>query len=218
MRLILLGPPGCGKGTQAKLLCQRLGLEHIATGDLLRAAIRQETPTGKRARGFVEAGHLVPDEVVNELIAERFARDDRPLAFVMDGYPRTLAQAEAFQAVLAEHHLPLDRVVLMTVPDEEIVRRVTGRWSCPTPKCKATYHVENNPPRVQGVCDDCGGQLIQRADDKPETVKARLGVYHRDTVGLIPHYTRQGLLREVSGAGNIDKVFADVLATLQPRG
>src|SRR5687767_12244177 len=160
MRLILLGPPGCGKGTQAKLLSKRLGLEHIGTGDLLRAAIRNQTPTGQRAKPFVESGNLVPDTLVNELVAERFAQSDRPARFVMDGYPRTVAQAEAFDAVLRQHGLPVDGVVLMTVPDSEIVQRVTGRWSCPTPSCKATYHIVINPPKVAGVCDECKGQLI----------------------------------------------------------
>jgi len=217
MRLILLGPPGCGKGTQAKLLGKRMNLEHIGTGDLLRAAIRNETPTGKRAKPFVESGQLVPDTLVNELVAERFAQADRPSRFVMDGYPRTLAQGEAFEEVLREHGLPLDAVVLMTVPDSEIVQRVTGRWSCPTPNCKATYHVVSNPPRVTGVCDECKKPLIQRADDGAETVKARLVVYHNDTVGLIPHYRKQGLLREIGGTDNIEQVYANLAAILQAR-
>src|SRR5262245_48391184 len=165
MRIILLGPPGCGKGTQAKLLSQRYGLEHIATGDILRAAIHNKTPAGLRARADVEAGRLVPDDLVNDLIAERFGQEPRPERFVLDGYPRTLAQAMALDAVLRQHGLLLTGVLLLDVPDEEIIRRVSGRWSCPNPGCKATYHTEHNPPRVPGVCDVCGSRLVQRADD-----------------------------------------------------
>jgi adenylate kinase len=214
MRLILLGPPGCGKGTQADLLSQRIGLEHIGTGDLLRAAIRNNTPMGQRAKPFVEAGKLVPDELVNDLIAERFRRPDRPDRFVMDGYPRTVAQARAFDGVLREQGLPLTAVVLLDVPDEEIVRRVAGRWSCPAQGCKATYHIESNPPRVPGICDRCGTALIQRDDDKPETVRRRLVVYHRNTEELIPYYRSRGLLREVAGAVGIEHVYDNLMKAL----
>jgi adenylate kinase len=217
MRLILLGPPGSGKGTQAKLLCQRHRLEHIGTGDLLREAIRLNTPMGQRAHPFVESGRLVPDDLVNDLIAERFRRDDRPERFVLDGYPRTLAQAASFDQVLRQQFLNLTGVVLLQVPDEEIVRRLNGRWSCPKPGCKATYHTQSNPPRVPGVCDVCGTKLVQREDDKEETVRARLLVYHKNTEELIPHYRQQGLLREVSGMGEIEKVYADVLKALNPQ-
>src|SRR5262249_39611425 len=140
MRIILLGPPGSGKGTQAKLLCQRNHLEHIGTGDMLRQAMSQSTPLGVRARSFVESGKLVPDQLVNELVAERFARTDRPARFVMDGYPRTLSQAVYFDKVLESHGLALDTVVLLDLPDKEIVQRLSGRWSCPKPGCMATYH------------------------------------------------------------------------------
>jgi adenylate kinase len=214
MRLILLGPPGCGKGTQAKLLSKRHRLEHIGTGDLLRAAIKANTPLGARARPFVEAGQLVPDDLVNDLVAERFRRDDRPARFVLDGYPRTLAQAASFDQALRQAFLDLHAVILLRVPDQEIVRRLSGRWSCPKPSCKATYHTEHNPPRVAGVCSDCGTALVQRADDRPDTVKARLVVYHRDTVELIPHYRAQGLLREVAGVGGIEEVYANIVKAL----
>ncbi len=214
MRLILLGPPGCGKGTQAKLLSQRNKLEHIGTGDLLRAAMQQQTALGLRAKPFVDAGQLVPDELVNDLIAERFRRDDRPDRFVLDGYPRTLAQAAAFDAVLREQFLDLTAVILLTVDDDEILRRLSGRWSCPTPTCKATYHTDNNPPKVAGICDLCGGQLVQRSDDRPETVRARLIVYHKNTVELFPHYQAQGLLREVPGAGEIETVYNNIMKVL----
>jgi adenylate kinase len=218
MRMILLGPPGCGKGTQAKLLSKRQRLEHIGTGDLLREGIRQNTPTGVRARAFVEAGKLVPDDIVNELIAERFRRDDRPTRFVMDGYPRTLAQAASFDQVLRQQFLDLSAVVLLQVEDEEIVKRLSGRWSCPQAGCKATYHTENNPPRVPGVCDDCGSRLVQREDDRVDTVRARLVVYHKNTVELIPHYRQQGLLHEVPGSGGIEEVYANIMKALTEAG
>jgi adenylate kinase len=214
MRLILLGPPGCGKGTQAKLLSQRKGLEHIGTGDILREAIRQSTAAGARARPFVDAGKLVPDDLVNDVIAERFNRDDRPERFVMDGYPRTLAQAAAFDQVLRQQFLDLTAVVLLQVADEEIIGRVSERWSCPTPGCKATYHTQSNPPRKPGVCDYCGTQLVQREDDRPETVRARLVVYHGNTEALVGHYRAQGLLREVHGCGPIEDVYANIIKVL----
>jgi adenylate kinase len=214
MRLVLLGPPGSGKGTQANLLCQRSHLEHIGTGDLLRAAIQQHTPLGERARPFVEAGLLVPDELVNDLIAGRFERDDRPTCFVMDGYPRTVDQARAFDQVLSRYGLPLDAVALLAVDDAEIVRRVNGRWSCPKRGCEATYHTESNPPRVAGICDRCGTPLVQRDDDREETVRARLVVYHRNTEKLIPYYRERGLLREVPGGGGIEQVYYDLIKAL----
>jgi adenylate kinase len=215
MRLILLGPPGCGKGTQAALLCRRHRLEHIGTGDLLRQAIREHTPAGERARPFIEAGKLAPDDLVNDLIAERFGREDRPERFVMDGYPRTLAQAAAFDQVLRQQFLDLTAVVLLMVSDEEIVRRLSGRGSCPKPGCKATYHTESNPPRVPGVCDYCGTALVQRDDDKMEIVRARLIVYHKNTEQLIPHYRAQGLLHEAVGEGDIDQVYHNVMTALK---
>jgi len=208
MRLVFLGPPGCGKGTQAKVLCQKLRAEHIGTGDLLREAMRTGTPAGREASFHVDQGHLVPDQVVNDLIAERFARADRPSRFILDGYPRTLPQAKACDTILSACQLPLDGVVLIHVPDREIVRRVSGRWSCPKPGCKATYHVISNPPKKNGLCDDCGTPLVQRSDDAPETVEARLVVYHRDTEPLLPYYRAKGLVREVDGTGDITRVRA----------
>jgi adenylate kinase len=210
MRLILLGPPGSGKGTQAALLCNRHHLEHIGTGDMLRAAARQRTPMGVRVQPYLEAGKLAPDDLVNGVIAELFRRADRPKKFVMDGYPRTLAQASAFDRVLNEQSLPLTAVVLLTVADEEIVRRLGGRWSCPRQGCMATYHTEHNPPRDPGVCDRCGTRLVQRNDDKPETVLRRLEVYHRDTAELIPYYEGQGLLHAVPGQGEIEAVYQSI--------
>lgn len=215
MRLILLGPPGCGKGTQSKLLCRPMGLEHVGTGDLLRAAIRNHTPVGQRAQTFVEAGQLAPDDLVNDLIAEHFRRPGRSDQFVMDGYPRTVAQAQVFDTILAEQRLALTAVLLLVVSDEAIIQRLSGRWSCPGTGCKATYHTESNPPRSCAVCDDCGTTLVQRADDREETVQARLVVYHRDTAELIPYYRDRGLLREVDGQGGIDEVYHRLLKNLR---
>lgn len=215
MRLILIGPPGCGKGTQAKLLAKRKHLEHIGTGDLLREAIRNQSAVGVRAKPFVETGHLVPDELVNDLIRERFERSDRPQNYLLDGYPRTLAQAIALDKVLEKVGLPLTSVILFQIPDSEIVRRVTGRWSCPKLGCKATFHISNNPPRVAGVCDDCLTPLVQREDDQVLTVKARLVVYHSDTVPLIPYYQEKGLLFEVNGCGEIEQVYSNISKTVK---
>jgi adenylate kinase len=214
MRLILLGPPGSGKGTQAQLLCKRLQLEHIGTGDIIREAIRNETPAGKRAKPYVLGGKLVPDDLVNDLVADRFQGPTGPTSFVMDGYPRTLAQARAFDEVLRQHQFDLTAVVLLDVEDAEIVRRLSGRWSCPKPGCKATYHTVSNPPRVAGVCDRCGTRLVQRDDDKEETVTERLRVYHADTEELIPYYRQRGLIREVPGHGDIEEIYASILRVL----
>jgi adenylate kinase len=214
MRLILLGPPGCGKGTQAKLLSERKGLEHVGTGDILREAIRQRTPAGIRAHPYVEKGLLVPDDLVNDVIAERFNQKDRPERFVMDGYPRTLAQAAAFDTVLRRHFLDLNAVILLQVSDEEIIARVGERWSCPKPGCKATYHTLSKPPKVPRICDYCGTKLVQREDDRPETVRARLVVYHGNTEALVGHYRAQGLLHEVAGHGPIEEVYARITKIL----
>jgi adenylate kinase len=214
MRLILLGPPGSGKGTQAQLLCERLKLEHVGTGDSIREAIRTGTPTGLLAKPFVDSGKLVPDDLVNELVADRFRRKDRPCRFIMDGYPRTLAQALAFDRVLQGQHLELTGVVLLKVDDAEIVRRLSGRWTCPTLGCMATYHTVNNPPKVAGVCDRCGSTLVQRDDDKEETVKERLRVYHGNTVELIPYYRSRELIHEVPGHGDIEEIYDNIVRVL----
>jgi adenylate kinase len=212
MRLILIGPPGSGKGTQAKLLCTRLNLVHIGTGDILREAIREKTALGQIAEPFILRGELVPDDLVNEVIAERFRKDDRPECFVTDGYPRTVAQAASFDQVLRQQFLDLSAVLFLIVDDEEIVKRMTGRWSCPI--CKSTYHLVNNPPRAPGVCDVCGGRLIQRADDKETTVRERLKQYHQNTEGLLVHYKSRGLLHEVRGMGTIEEIYDKIIQEL----
>jgi adenylate kinase len=214
LRLILVGPPGSGKGTQAELLSERLGLAPIGTGDILREAIARATPAGRQAAPFVTSGRLVPDDLVNELVADRFRREDRPECFLLDGYPRTLAQAHSFDQVLRQQFLDLTDVVVLRVADDEIVRRLSGRWTCPNPACKATYHVTNKPPRVAGVCDLCGTRLVPRADDREETIRERLRIYHHNTEELIPHYRTQGLVREVPGEGPIEQIYSQILQVL----
>jgi adenylate kinase len=209
MRLILIGPPGSGKGTQANLLSQKYELAHIGTGDILREAVRLNTPTGKQAQPYVNSGQLVPDDLVNEMVADRFRRDDRPENFVMDGYPRTLAQAASFDQVLRQQFLDLDCVIVLLVSDEEIVRRLSGRRFCPN--CQATFHAHFKPPKVPWTCDVCGSTLIQREDDKEATIRKRLQVYHQNNVDLLDHYQKQNLVREVDGAGPIDVVFAKIV-------
>jgi adenylate kinase len=214
MRLILLGPPGSGKGTQAQLLSQRLGMVHIATGDILREAVRRGTPLGNQARPFMEDGQYVPDALVNDIVAERFRRGDRPEHFLMDGYPRTLAQAVSFDQVLREQFRDLDAVLQLQVSEDEIVRRTGGRRYCP--KDSTSYHLVSNPPRKQaGHCDRCGTPLEIRPDDREEKVRERLHVFHQTLPEVIDHYRRQGLLREVNGEGNIQEVFAAILRALE---
>jgi adenylate kinase len=214
MRVIFVGPPGSGKGTQATLLGQRFGVAHISTGDVLRESVRLKTPGGLLAEPFLSTGRLVPDDVVNELVADLFRSPSRPKSFVMDGYPRTVAQAIAFDAILKEHHLNVTGVLLFQLDDELIVRRLSGRWTCPNVACKATYHTYNRPPRVPGICDQCGTALVQRDDDKEETVRHRLEIYKQNTAGLVDHYRAQNLVRNVSAEGTIEQVYARVVQVL----
>jgi adenylate kinase len=214
MRLVLIGPPGSGKGTQAKLLSDRLQLVHIGTGEILREAVRLKTREGILAEPYVEAGELVPDDLVNELVADRFRRPDRPDRFVMDGYPRTLAQAASFDQVLRQQFLDLCAVIVLLVDDDEIVRRISGRRNCPNTNCKATYHIATKPPRTAGICDLCGTALVQRDDDREETIRRRLEVYRQNTLTLHPYYRDQGLLHEVSGVGEIESVYNGIVRIL----
>jgi adenylate kinase len=217
MRLIFIGPPGSGKGTQTKLLSQRLGLAHIGTGDMLREAVRQDSPSGRLAKAYVNGGQLVPDDVVNDIIAELFAQKDRASNFVMDGYPRTMSQARAFDATLTQYQLPLDAVILLVVPDQEIIRRLSGRWNCPNPSCNATYHTSFKPPKVAGVCDDCKSPLMQRDDDREDTVRMRLQIYHDRHAELLDHYRKKGLLIEVPGMGDFETIYSNIVQTLKLR-
>ena len=214
MRLILLGPPGCGKGTQAKLLAERLHLRHISTGDIFRDAIKERTPLGIQAESFVTKGQLVPDVLVNGLVADSFARPDRPGSFVLDGYPRTVAQAVAFDGVLKSTALNLTAVVHFLVADEEIVQRLAGRWTCPN--CKTIYHESEFPQGAAKRCTrpDCSHMLVQRADDREETVRERLRIYHQTTEPLVEHYRRQGKLRAIDGQGDVEVVYDRIMKVL----
>ena len=209
MKLIFLGPPGAGKGTQAAIISKKLGIPTISTGDMLRAAIKAGTPTGMKAKTFMDAGKLVPDEVIIGIIGERLAQPDCAKGYIRDGAPRTICQAEA----LEKSGIDFDRVVSLEVGDEAIVKRMSGRRVCA--KCGATFHMENMPPKTEGVCDQCGGELIIRSDDAPETVRDRLAVYHKETEPLKAFYAQRGKLREVPGDQGLEaatKAIEEVLA------
>ncbi len=212
MRLILLGPPGAGKGTQAKRLIERYGIPQISTGDILRAAVRDGTDLGKKAKQYMDAGKLVPDEVVIGIIEERLQEADCAKGFILDGFPRTVAQADALNRVLANLGQAIDHVVSIEVPDEELVERLTGRRTCRG--CGAMYHVKFSPPKAQGVCDKCGGELYQRDDDREETIRARLKVYHEQTAPLVEYYEKAGLLRRIPGQGSVDEIYARIEGVL----
>jgi adenylate kinase len=214
MRLIFIGPPGSGKGTQAKLLSQRRGLVHFSTGDIIRDAIAQGTPEGRRANAIVHAGQLVPDDVVNDIVNSRFRPPNRIDKFVMDGYPRNIGQARSFDALLKELKLPLDAVLFLNVDDRQLIDRLSARWNCPNPNCKETYNTLSRPPGRPGVCDRCGTALMQRDDDKPETIRQRLKIFHEVNDELLAHYRNQGLVRDVPGAGDIDTIYQNIVAAL----
>jgi len=204
MKLIFLGPPGAGKGTQAAIISKKMGIPTISTGDMLRAAIKAGTPTGLEAKSFMDAGHLVPDEVIINIVTERLAQPDCAKGYILDGVPRTIAQAEALEA----HGVVFDHVICLEIDDEAIVRRMSGRRVCA--HCGATYHVTNLPPKTEGVCDACGGELTVRADDKEETVRKRLAVYHQETKPLKAFYAQRGELNEVDGDQGLEKTTAAV--------
>jgi adenylate kinase len=212
MRLVLVGPPGSGKGTQGELLVQRLALREIGTGDILRRAIKDRTPIGRQVEPLLRQGLLVDDTIVNDLVAELFRGPDRPRCFVMDGYPRTYAQAVAFDALLAQEMLNLDAVINLTIPDDEVVRRISGRWCCSNVRtCGVCYHLVARPPKVAGVCDKCGSELIQRADDREDTVRRRLREFYKNTDALVEHYRNRGLLREVPATDPPETIYQNVL-------
>lgn len=213
MNLILLGPPGVGKGTQAKLLIERFGIPQISTGDILRAAVKEQTPMGIKAKGFMDSGALVPDAVVIGIVEERIAQADCAPGFILDGFPRTVAQADALKEVLSGMKRGIDHVVSLSVDSKELLVRLTGRRACQ--KCGAVFHVSFAPPKQEGVCDACGGALFQREDDKEETILKRLSVYEEQTAPLIAYYRDAGLLRSVNGLGTVDGVQADILSQIQ---
>ncbi|MDP6351310.1 MAG: adenylate kinase [Alphaproteobacteria bacterium] len=205
MRLILFGPPGCGKGTQAELVQARHGLAHLSTGDMLRAAVAAGSEIGQRAKAIMDAGDLVPDAVVIGIIAERIAQPECAAGFVLDGFPRTVAQAEALDRLLDELGIGIDRVIEMQVDDDSLVARITGRFACA--RCGAGYNDSFKPTRAPGRCDNCGGaEFVRRQDDTEETVRARLANYHRQTAPLLPYYRAKGVLHGIDGMASIDEV------------
>ncbi|MGB5933865.1 MAG: adenylate kinase [Anaerolineae bacterium] len=212
MNLILLGPPGAGKGTQAALLSQRLGTPHVASGDLFREAMKKGTGWGKKARSYMERGVLVPDEVTNAMIEKRLKESDCAQGVILDGFPRTIEQARALEGILAERGKKIDRVLLIQVSEGTLIERLSGRRTCR--RCQANYHILFNPPQKEGVCDKCGGDLYQRSDDREETVRRRFRVYSEETAPLIDHYRRQGLLTEIDGEQGIEGVQGRILSAL----
>lgn len=213
VRVILLGPPGAGKGTQAKRLAEAGGVVHVASGDLFRKHQEEGTELGKLARSYMEKGELVPDEVVIRMVLERIGEPDAQDGYILDGFPRTIEQAKALDEALAQEHAQIDRVPLMEVETEELVRRLAGRWICS--QCQAPYHQELAPPKQPGVCDRCGGKLYQRPDDRPEAVRRRLEVYEEQTVPLVEYYSRQGKLSRVNGQQEIEQVATELLKAVE---
>jgi adenylate kinase len=209
MRIVLLGPPGAGKGTQAKLMQERIGIAHIATGDLLRAAVSERTELGRAAQAYMVRGDLVPDALVISMIDQHLQVNGIAQSFLLDGFPRNVAQAEALEQLLAGDRGGLDHVVSLDVGREELIRRLSGRRTCP--QCGAMYHVQFDPPATAGVCDRCCGTLVQRDDDREDTIRARLDVYDRATAPLIAFYRVRGLLRAVDGTGSAAQVMDRVL-------
>ena len=212
MKIIMLGAPGAGKGTQAKKIAAKYEIPHISTGDIFRANIKNGTELGKKAKTYMDQGLLVPDELVVDLVVDRVNQDDCANGYVLDGFPRTIPQAEALTQALAKLDQKMDYAIDVNVPDENIVKRMSGRRACVG--CGATYHIVFAPTKVEGICDVCGGELILRDDDKPETVQKRLNVYHEQTQPLIDYYTAEGILRTVDGTVDINDVFGEIVGIL----
>ncbi|WP_045517298.1 adenylate kinase [Clostridium sporogenes] len=208
MRVILLGPPGAGKGTQAKLISEKFSIPHISTGDIFRANIKEKTPLGIEAKRYIDNGQLVPDEVTIGIVKDRLKKDDCDNGFLLDGFPRTVAQAEALDEFLKGINKDLDVALLIKVPEEFILERMTGRRVCTS--CGASYHIRFNPPKIEGKCDICDNELIQRKDDTEATVKERLEVYSKQTYPLINYYKDNGIISEVNGTESIDEVFGNI--------
>ena len=213
MKIIMLGAPGAGKGTQAKLIAEKYGIPHISTGDIFRANIKEGTELGKEAKEYMDKGQLVPDELTVRILLDRVSKDDCANGYVLDGFPRTIPQAEVLDNEVAKLGDKIDFAIDVEVPDEDIIRRMGGRRACL--KCGATYHVEHIPPKKEGICDTCGSELVLRDDDKPETVKNRLNVYHKQTQPLIDHYSKQNILRTVDGTQDMNAVFDSIVKLLE---
>ena len=213
MKIIMLGAPGAGKGTQAKLISEKYGIPHISTGDIFRANIKEGTDLGKEAKEYIDKGQLVPDELTVRILLDRVEKDDCKNGYVLDGFPRTIPQAQVLDNEVAKLGDKIDYAIDVEVPDENIIRRMGGRRACP--KCGATYHIEHIPPKKEGICDACGEKLVLRDDDKPETVKNRLDVYHKQTQPLIDHYSKQNILRTVDGTADMNDVFDSIVKLLE---
>ncbi len=213
MNLIMLGPPGAGKGTQAAMLAQRLGIPHVASGDLFREAVKAETDLGLMAKSYMDRGELVPDDVTIAMIRERLLKPDCQTGIILDGFPRTIEQAEALTGLFAEQARVIDAALFIDASEEELVRRLSSRWVCRN--CEAVYNVISNPPKEEGKCDVCGGELYQRSDDQPETVRNRIHVYWKQTSPLIDYYRDEGLLITIKSEGGIEHVQQKILEALQ---
>lgn len=212
MKIIMLGAPGAGKGTQAIQIADKYGIPHVSTGDLFRSNISQNTELGKEAKGYMDAGKLVPDELTVRMLLDRVAKDDCKNGYVLDGFPRNIKQAEVLETEVAKLNDKIDFAIDIEVPDENIVKRMSGRRACL--KCGNTYHIEHVPPKKEGICDNCGSELVLRADDAPETVLNRLKVYHEQTQPLIDFYNERNILVTIDGTQDMNKVFADVVKVL----
>ena len=212
MKIIMLGAPGAGKGTQAKMIAEKYGIPHVSTGDIFRANIKNGTELGMEAKKYMDQGQLVPDELTVKILLDRVAQDDCKNGYVLDGFPRTIPQAEVLDKALTELGDAIDFAIDVNVPDENIVKRMSGRRACLS--CGTTYHIEHIPPKKEGICDKCGQELVLRDDDKPETVLNRLKVYHDQTQPLIDYYTKAGILKTVDGTVDINDVFAAIVEIL----
>lgn len=215
MRLIFLGPPGVGKGTQAKMLSERRRLPHVATGDILRAAVKNGTAIGLKAKEYIDRGDLVPDEIVIAIVEERLKEADCAMGFILDGFPRTVGQAEALERVMTRQGVAIDSVVCFTTPREVVIERLSGRRMCE--KCGANFHVSNRPPRRENICDACGGALVQRKDDNERTISDRLDVYERETKPLVTFYRRKNILNELPAIHSPEKIFEKLEESLWRR-
>jgi adenylate kinase len=216
MRLVLVGPPGAGKGTQAEFISAHLSVPKISTGDIFRANVSQGTPLGREAKKFMDAGDLVPDEITVGMVRDRLAQDDATKGFLLDGFPRNVPQARTLDDLLLQAGTPLDVVLELVVDDDEVVRRLSGRRTCRN--CGHIWHVDFDPPTVVGVCDSCGGELFQRDDDKPETIRHRLEVYYEQTAPLVSYYAEERLLVGIDAMGPVDDVTERAISSLRPYG
>ena len=213
MKIVMLGAPGAGKGTQAQMICEKYGIPHVSTGDIFRENIRNNTELGQQVKSYLNEGKLVPDELTVRILLDRVAKEDCANGYVLDGFPRTIPQAEVLTQKLEEMNDKIDFAIDVEVPDENIINRMGGRRSCPN--CGATYHIQYIPPKKEGICDACGTELVLRNDDKPETVKNRLNVYHEATQPLIDFYKKQEVLKEVDGTQDMKDVFAAIVKILE---